>query len=171
MRTLRFALALQLLFVPALAAQSPRWKVKGDTTGAPAGCSTAAAIEAISNWFTAYNAADSAGLARSMAPRRTLVFSAGKFTRTDSFVVAHTLPAILQYARIRASHHERLTLDGVRFYPWRGRELGFLPYYSRSADDLGPRPLPGIAKAQYSCARGIIVFNMAPRPTDDPGVR
>jgi hypothetical protein len=155
------------LFVGRVSAQQPtRWKVLGDTSGAPTGCSTAAAINTINLWFSAYNGADSLGLSRAMAVHRPggWVFSSGHFTPQDTFVRIQALPELVLYARARAQHEEHLRLTVVRFYGWRGRTLSFMPYYSRSATDLGPTPRAGTGKAVYACGQGIFKFNLAGRP-------
>jgi hypothetical protein len=162
----RIALGLALLAPSALLAQVPRWKVLGDTTGAAPGCSAAAGIAAIDAWFRAYNLADSAGLARTTQLRHFVV-STGRFTPTEPFTRIESLPALVSYVRQRARHHERLTLTSVRFYKWvhgARRELGFMPIYVRTADDLGPTPLHGVGKAAYLCNEGVLVLNLAPRP-------
>jgi hypothetical protein len=171
-RLLRVAAGLQVLASTALPAQQPGLKVVGDTTGAPPGCSTAAAVAAITEWFAAFQAADSAGLARASAtgsPHGFLV-SMGGFTPADTFVTFGFLEDVVQYARRRARQHERFTLQGVRFYGWRGRVLGFMPYYERSADDLGPAPRAGVGKAGYYCRQGVVGLHLAPRPAFDPGL-
>ena len=168
----RTAFAVQVLVAAGLHAQQPRVKVAGETTGAPAGCSTAAATAAIGGWFAAFQAADSAALARFSATRspRGFVVSMGKFTATDPFVRLESLQAVLHHARRRAREHERLTLQGVRFYGWHGRILGFMPYYTRAADDLGPSGHAGFGKAEYYCGKGIAILNLGPRPAPDPGL-
>ena len=98
------------------------------------------------------------------------MFSTGRFIASESSIRIESFPALLRYARHRARQHERMTLEGVQFYGWRDRQLGFMPYYKRSADDLGPKPLLGIGKAGDLCGGGIYVFNLAPRPSYDPGL-
>jgi hypothetical protein len=170
LRLFRMALGLQLLAVSPLMAQQSTWRIRGDTTGAPRGCSAAAGIAAITAWFAAFHAADSAGLVRATGiDRGRFTFTTGKFAAGDTFVRIHTLPELLRYARARALRHERMTLEAVRFYGWRRRDFGFMPYFVRSADDLGPKGLAGIGKGGYSCDRGISVLNLAPRPAMDPG--
>ena len=165
-------IAFQVFAAAGLEVQQPRVKVAGDTTGAPAECSTAAAIAAIAAWFTAFQAADSAGLARFSATRspRGFVVSMGKFTAADRFVRLESLQAVLQHARRRAREHERLTLQGVRFYGWHGRTLGFTPYFTRAADDLGRSAHAGFGKAEYYCGQGIAIINLGPRPAGDSGL-
>lgn len=157
--------ALMLISAPATAQRSPSWRLLGDTTAAPRGCSTAAAIEAITTWFVSFSAGDSAGLVRSMATSLPggWVFSSGRFLPGDGFVRIETLSALARYARTRARHHERLTLTAVHFYGWRDGTISFMPYYLRSADDLGRRPVPGIGKGVYACGHGVFKLNLAPR--------
>jgi hypothetical protein len=170
-RLVRIAIGFQVFATVALQAQRPRVRIAGDTSGAAGACSTAAAVAAIAGWFAAFQAADSAGLARLSATKspRGFVVSMGKFTATDPFVRLESLQAVLQHARRRARQHERLTLQGVRFYGWRGPVLGFMPYFARSADDLGRLPRPGFGKAEYYCGQGVAVLNLGPRPARDPG--
>jgi hypothetical protein len=172
-RSICAAACLQLLAMsPVMAQQRPAWKLLGDTAGSPRGCDAAAGIAAISAWFAAFNNADSVGLARVTPPRdeRFGVFSTGRFVPTESFIRIESLPQLVRYSRLRAVHHEHMTLQGVRSYRWRQRTLGFMPYFARSADDLGPRPLAGIGKAAYLCNKGILILNLAPRPAYDPGL-
>ena len=109
-----------------------------------------------------FNAADSVGLVRSTA--RKFVFNTGKhWIASDRHVRIERKSALLAYVRGRTRRmHERLTLDSLRFYGWRGRRLGFMPYYHRKADDLGRDPIPGRGKAEYLCAEGVWVLNLAP---------
>ena len=172
-RVLFLVVTLQLAIIGPLSAQHPmRWTVRGDTSGAPRGCSAAAGISAISGWFAAFERADSTALAR-MTPatyRGRFVFSIGGFTKTEGFFVAHTLHELLPYARDRARRHEHVTIQEVTFNGWRGQGLQFGPiYFLRTADDLAKKPRPGIGKGQYSCNRGVSVLNLAPRPDFDPG--
>jgi hypothetical protein len=172
-RSICAAACLQVLAMsPAMAQPRPPWKILGDTTGSPRGCSAAAGIAAISAWFAAFNNADSLALARATPPRgeRFGVFSTGRFVPNESFVRIESLVELVRYARVRARRHEHMTIQGVRFYRWRRRALGFMPYFSRSADDLGPRPLAGIGKGEYSCGKGIHVLNLAPKPPSVPGL-
>jgi hypothetical protein len=162
----RIALAVSLM-TGSLGRQQPRaWRIRGDTLGAPAGCSAAAGIAAITAWFAAYNAADSAALIRAIGVgvRGHFTFTTGKFAPTDSFIRAHIVADLLRYVRRRARQHDRMELEAVHFHGWQGRDLGFMPYFRRSAHVLGLRALPGIGKAGYSCNRGITVLNLAPRP-------
>jgi hypothetical protein len=167
----RIVAGLQLLAFCPVVAQSPNWTIHGDTTGAPPGCSASTGVAAISGWFAAFSQADSAALARVTPSGRVpgFVFSTGKFTPSDTFVRIQALSELVRYARTRMKRHERITLEAVRFYGWRGRKLGFMPYFVRAADDLGRRPLAGIGKAEYWCGQGIVVLNLAPRPSFDPG--
>ena len=103
-RILCVAVGLQLAVVGSLSAQQTTpWKVRGDTSGAPGGCSAAAGISAISAWFAAFQNADSVGIARATAApyRDRFVFSTGRFTRSEPFFAAHTLQELLPYARER----------------------------------------------------------------------
>lgn len=172
---LRIAVGLQLLAIwPAIAQQPRRWLVRGDTMGAPPGCSAAAGIEALAAWFTAFNAADSAGLARVTPPlpEHFGVISIRKFTPADSFVRIDAQSALLRHARERGRRHERMTVQAVTFNGWHGRALGFGPvYFLRSADDLDPAARPGIGKGAYWCGQGLRRLNLAPRPTLPPGAR
>lgn len=167
MRSLTAAVSGLLLLVPSpLLSQAPRWVIRGDTAGAPAGCNAGAGINAVDRWFAAYNRADSAGLARVMS-KRGFVVSTGRFTRGESFRRIESFSVLVAYVRERARHHERLMLDSVTFYGWvhgGGRALGFMPHYVRAADDLGLKPLHGVGKASYLCGEGIHVLNLAPRP-------
>jgi hypothetical protein len=167
----RLAVLLSILVFDFLAAQQPReWQVRGDTTGAPSGCS-AAGIAAITTFFAAFNNADSVGLARSTTTQgHGFVFSTGKFTPTDTFVRIETLPSLLRYARTRARRHERLTVQQVHFTGWRHQLLQFGPiYFLRAGEDLGREPRPGIGKGAYACGQGIRVLNLAPRLRGDAG--
>jgi hypothetical protein len=168
------ALAFQLLFIgSASAQQSTHWKVRGDTTGAPRGCSAAAGISAITAWFAAFTAADSAALAKaSSTPHGRFVFSIGKFASSDAAVPARTFEELLAYARKRAGQNERMTIQEVRFDGWRGRVLQWDPiYFTRLANDLGDKPLPGVGKGGYWCGQGVWYLHLAPRPDSDPGPR
>ena len=166
------AVGLQLLVVgSASAQQSTPWKIRGDTTGAPRGCSAAAGISAIRAWFAALADADSTGLARASAtPHGRFVFSIGKFGASDKFIPARTFQELLAYARARAPQRERMTVQEVRFDGWRGKVLQWDPiYFTRSANDLGDKPLPGVGKGGYWCGQGVWYLHLAPRPDIDPG--
>lgn len=172
-RIVAIAIVLDLLCRSAAIAQAAgsSWAVRGDTAGAPRGCGSADALAAISGWFAAFNNADTAGLRRFTAKKASfLVFSAGKFTPEGVHVRIESVSQLVQFARKRAEYHDRLTLEGVRFYGWRGGRLGFMPYFVRAATDLGPRALPGVGKAEYICGQGISILNLAPRPPGDPGL-
>lgn len=167
-------LALQVLGWALLNAQSPAWKVAGDTGGAPRGCSAAAGVRAITLFFNAFNKADSLGLARATSSRAPnhFVFTTAKFNPADRFIRIEDLWKLVAYARARARHQERLTLQQVQFNRWRGELLEFGPiYFLRSADDLGPGPRPGVGKGAYLCGQGMRVLNLGPRPHFDPGPR
>ena len=170
-------LAFILFAVVAIAAaevpsrSTPAWSVLGDTTGAPSGCSAAAAIAGIDSFVTAFQRADSAALARAMARRYRdgFAYSTGRFTPTDPFVSAFSIPALLRYSRHRVRQHERLVVQQVTFNGWRDRGLEFGPIlFSRSADDLGPAPLMGIGKGEYWCGQGLSSLNTGPAPTYRP---
>src|ERR1051325_5618745 len=92
-RILCVAAGLQILLTGSASAQQPTAvKIRGDTTGAPRGCSAAAGISAISAWFAAFNDADSVALAKaSSTPNGRFVFSIGKFGTSDTFFRARTL--------------------------------------------------------------------------------
>src|SRR5688500_17510649 len=130
-RTFCAAVGLQLLLVgSASAQQSTPLKIRGDTTGAPRGCSAASGIAAVGAWFAAFTDADSAGLAKaSSTPNGRFVFSIGKFATSDTFTRARTFEELLAYARKRARQSERMTVQEVRFNGWRGRVLEWGPAY------------------------------------------
>jgi hypothetical protein len=168
------AVGLQLLAIgSASAQQSTPLKIRGDTTRAPRGCSAASGISAIRAWFAAFNDADSARLARaSSTPNGRFVFSIGKFGASDKFVPARTFEELLAYVRERARQHERMTVEEVRFDGWRGRVLQWNRIdFTRSADDLGDKPLPGVGKGGYWCGQGVWYLHLAPRPDIDRGSR
>lgn len=155
-------LAAQSNVVPSQSSPRRSWTVLGDTIGAPTGCSAHAALELIDAWFLAYNSADSARLDRATAP--SFVFSTGKHwipgdrhRRIDD-----TVAVLVEYVRERRALGETLRLDSIRFYGWRGARLGFMPFYTRSARDLGTRPIPGRGKAEVWCRLGIRMLNLAP---------
>jgi hypothetical protein len=173
-RTFCAAVGLQFLVMgSASAQQSTHWKIRGDTTGAPRGCSAAAGISAISAWFAAFTDADSARLARaSSTPHGRFVFSMGKFANSDTSIPARTFEELLAYARQRARQGERMTIQEVKFHGWRGRVLEWDPiYFTRSANDLGDKPLPGVGNGGYWCRQGVWYLHLAPRPDIDSGVR
>lgn len=136
--------------------------VLGDTVGAPFGCSARDALRVIDAWFLAYNSADSAVLDRATAP--SFVFTTGKhwIPGDQHRRIDDTVAVLVKYVRERHEQHETLNLDSVRFHGWRGARLGFMPYYTRSANDLGGRPIPGLGKAEVWCHLGIRVLNLAP---------
>src|SRR6187551_207903 len=148
------AVGLQLLLIGSASGQqvSP-WKIRGDTTGAPRGCSAASGISAIRAWFAAFTDADSAGLARaSSTPHGRFVFSIGEFATSDKFYRARTFEELLAYARQRAPQRERITVQEVRFTGWSGKVLEWdRIYFTRSANDLGDKALPGVGKGGYWC--------------------
>jgi hypothetical protein len=163
---------LQLFLIgSASAQQSTPLKIRGDTTGAPRGCSAAAAVSAISAWFAAFTNADSAGLAKASAtPHGRFVLSTGKFATTDTFIRTRTFEELLAYARQRAPKRERITIQEVRFNGWRGRVLEWDPiYFTRSASDLGDTALAGVGKGGYWCGQGVWYLHLAPRPNVEPG--
>jgi hypothetical protein len=111
-------MGLQLCgFASLMAQQLGQWNARGDTTGAPSGCSAAAGIAAVTLFFTAFNNADSADLVRATSTRRPggFVFSTGKFTATDAFARIESLPELVRYARRRKRRHERMTVQQVQF--------------------------------------------------------
>src|SRR5213595_3488650 len=114
------AVGLQLLLIgSASAQQSTPLKIRGDTTGAPRGCSAASGISAISAWFAAFTDADSARLAKaSSTPNGRFVFSIGKFATSGTLIRGRTFEDLLAYARERARQHERMTVQEVRFNGW-----------------------------------------------------
>jgi len=168
------AICLQLLVIgPASAQQATSWKIRGDTTRAPRGCSAKSGISAISAWFAAFNDADSVRLARASAtPNGRFVFSIGKFATEDTFIPARTFQELLAYVRQRARQHERMIVEEVTFNGWRGKVLQFGPvYFTRSANDLGDKALSGVGKGGYWCRQGVWFLHLAPRPAIDPGPR
>ena len=168
------AVGLQLLVIgSASAQQSTPLKIRGDTTGAPRGCSAASGISAIRAWFAAFNAADSVGLARaSSTPHGRFVFSIAKFATSDTSIPARTFEELLAYARKRARQRERMTVQEVKFDGWRGRVLQWDPiYFTRSASDLGDKDLSGAGKGGYWCGQGVWYLHLAPRQDIDRGPR
>ena len=173
-RSVCAAVGLQLLVIgSASAQQSTPWKIRGDTSRAPRGCSAASGISAIRAWFAAFNDADSARLARaSSTPNGRFVFSMGKFAASDKLIPARTFQELLAYVRERARQRERMTVQEVKFDGWRGRVLQWDSiYFTRSADDLGDKPLPGVGKGGYWCGQGVWYLHLAPRPDIDRGPR
>ena len=164
------AVGLQLLVIgSASAQQSTPWKIHGDTTGAPRGCSAALGIFALRAWLAAFTDADSAALAKaSSTPNGRFVFSIGKFATSDRFFLARTFEDLISYARQRAPQRERITVQEVRFNGWRGRVLQLDPiYFTRSANDLGDKALRGVGKGGYWCGQGVWYLHLAPRPDVD----
>ena len=173
-RVVCLAAGLQILVMGSASAQQSRpWKVRGDTTGAPRGCSAALGISAIKAWFAAFTDADSAGLARaSSTPNGRFVFSIGKFATSDRFVRTRTFEEMIAYVRERAPHRERVMVQEVRFNGWHGRVLEWDPiHFTRSANDLGDKPLAGVGKGGYWCGQGVWYLHLAPRPDMDSGTR
>src|SRR5689334_10677533 len=104
------AVGLHLIVIGSSSAQQLRpLKIRGDTTGAPRGCSAASGISAISAWFAAFTDADSAGLAKaSSTPHGRFVLTIGKFGATsDTLLRVRTFEELLAYARKRARQRER----------------------------------------------------------------
>ncbi|HEY6072753.1 MAG TPA: hypothetical protein VIV15_04975 [Anaerolineales bacterium] len=168
------AVGLQLLLIGSASAQQPTpWKIRGDTTRAPRGCSAASGISAMQAWLAAFADADSARLAKaSSTPHGRFVFSTGKFGASDRFFLARTFEELLAYARQRAPQRERITVQEVRFKGWDGRVLEMDPiYFTRSANDLGDKPLAGVGKAGYWCGQGVWYIHLAPRTGIDPRPR
>lgn len=165
---------LQLLVIGSASAQeSTPWKIRGDTTGAPRGCSAASGISALRAWLAAFTDADSAALAKaSSTPNGRFVFSIGKFSTSDRFFLARTFEDLISYARQRAPQRERITVQEVKFNGWRGRVLQLDPiYFTRSANDLGDKALRGVGKAGYWCGQGVWYIHLASRPDINPGTR
>jgi len=166
------AVGLQLLLIGSASAQQPApLKIRGDTTGAPRGCSAASGIAAISAWFAAFADADSARLAKaSSTPHGRFVFSIGKFATSDTVFRARTFEELLAYARKRAPQRERMTVQEVKFRGWSGRVLEWDPiYFTRSANDLGDTALRGVGKGGYWCGQGVWYIHLAPREDIDRG--
>ena len=171
-RIVSVAVGLQILVAGSVSAQqSTPWKIRGDTTGAPRGCSAAAGISAIKAWFAAFSDADSAALARaSSTPHGRFVFSMGKFGTSNTLFRARTFEEMLAYARQRAPQRERIAVQEVRFNGWSGRVLQWdRLYFTRSANDLGDKALPGVGLGGYWCGQGVWYMHLAPRPDIDPG--
>lgn len=165
-------IGLQLILIgPASAQQSTALKIRGDTTGAPRGCSAAKGITTISAWFAAFTNGDSAALAKaSSTPNGRFVFSIGQFATSDKPFRARTFEELLAYLRQRARQHERMTVEEIRFKGWSGQVLEWDPVYlTRSADDLGDNALPAVGKGGYWCNQGVWYLHVAPRPVIDPG--
>ena len=166
------AVGFQLLLIGSASAQQPApLKIRGDTTGAPRGCSAASGIAAIKAWFAAFADADSARLAKaSSTPHGRFVFSIGKFATSDTVFRARTFEELLAYARKRAPQRERMTVQEVKFRGWSGRVLEWDPiYFTRSANDLGDKALRGVGKGGYWCGQGVWYIHLAPREDIDRG--
>ena len=174
-RILHVWLALLFLGSSKLAAQRHvAWQVRGDTLGAPRGCSATAAIDALNRFVDGMNTADSVTLVGALALGRPLgyVYSIIRFVPSHEFFVGRSVPELLRYARARARHHERLTVQAVTFSGWHGAELHFGPiYFLRAADDIPHARRHGIGKGGYVCGQGLAVLNVAPRPELPPGTR
>ena len=162
--------AFLAFFAATAGAQDYAFKIRGDTSGAPRGCSARESIRALNDWFNAFNTADSAKLVRLTAPQ--FVFSTGRFAPSETFFAARDVAALARYARTRAVQHEQMHVQEVKFNRWRYRALQFGPiYFLRSARDLGTRPVPGIGKGGVYCGGRLGVLNVGPRPSFDPGPR
>lgn len=163
--------AALIVFMPSSGAgQTMRsWEVRGDTSGAPRGCSAEKGLDAIDAWFAAMNNRDSAAFSR-VVPLPHFTFSTGRFTSTEPFFVARSMGELAGYVRRRATQHERLTLTAITFNRWRGQDLEFGPiYFTPTADDLGPSAKFGSGKGMYRCEQGVAVMNLGPRPAWDDG--
>src|SRR5687767_10727058 len=161
------AIGLQLFVIgTAFGQQSTPLKIRGKTTGAPRGCTTASAVSAITAWFAAFSDADSVRLARaSSTPKGRFVLSIAKFGTSDTLIPARTFEEVVAHARKRARQRERMTVQAVRFTGWRGQVLHFDSlYFTRSAADLGDTPLPGVGKGGYWCRQGVWFLHLAPAP-------
>jgi hypothetical protein len=168
------AIGLQLLVIgTAFGQQSTPLKVSGNTRGAPRGCSTASAVSAITTWFAAFSDADSVRLARASSTHKgRFVLSIAKFGTSDTLIPARTFEEVVAHMRKRARQRERMTVQEVRFTGWRGQVLYFDPvYFTRSADDLGNKPLHGVGKGGYWCRQGVWFLHLAPRPSSEAGPR
>src|SRR6478672_6406637 len=102
---LRRSLFALIVFAATAGAQDPGFTIRGDTSGAPRGCSARAGIRAIRDWFNAFNAADSTKLAQGTAPQ--FVFSTGRFAHSEGFFVTRDIPTLTRYVRSRAPQRER----------------------------------------------------------------
>jgi hypothetical protein len=161
-------IGFQLVAAPAFAQSVVPWRIIGDSTGTPRGCSAAVGAAAISLFVAALRKADSAGLARYVAPR--FVFSTGRFTPSEPFFAGRSIPQVLGYARTRARANERLIMQAVWFNGWRQRDLQYSPiWFLRYADDLEKVAQLGSGKGGYRCGEGLVVFNLGPRDPRDPG--
>jgi len=132
------------------------------------------AILALDRFVGAMNAADSVTLVSVLAVRRPrgYVYSVMRFVPSHEFFRGTSVPTLLRYARARARHHERVTIQAVTFNGWRAAVLQFGPIYIlRTADDLSGSLQHGIGKGGYACKQGLAVLNVAPRPKLLPGQR
>lgn len=149
-----------------LGAQQIRWKVLGNTTGAPQGCSNSAAIAAIDRLFAAMREADSAALDDALAP--VFVFRISPLAPTEKLFLARSLPDLLQYARKRRRARQHMDIEGVFFNGWRQQSLEFGPiYFVRSDNGVGRQPLRGAGKGTFKCGQGVSVMNLGARPIND----
>ena len=171
-RSVRAAMSHHLIAAACLSAQERRtWHVLGDTTsGKPRGCNAAAGISAITDFFAALNASDSLGLLRATGGEgRHVRFNIGRFIPSDTFVITASVPELMERVRKRAVQHERFVIQSAQFNGWGwggtgGPDLQIGPIYVlRSADDLGPGPLPGVGKGVYRCGAGLVGLGIAPR--------
>jgi hypothetical protein len=160
--------AFLVFFAATAGAQDFDFRIRGDTSGAPRGCSARESIRVLNDWFNAFNTADSAKLDQLTAPR--FVFSTGRFAPSEAFFVTRDIGALMRYVRSRAVQHEQMRVQEVKFNRWRSRALQFGPiYFLRSARDLGSKPVPGIGKGGVLCGGRLGVLNVGPRPSFDPG--
>ena len=161
-------IGLEFLASQASAQSVVPWRILGDTTGAPHGCSASEGAATISLFVAALRKADSAVFSQLVAS--PFVFSTGRFTPSEPFFAGRSIPEVLRYARLRARANERMSIQAVWFNGWRRRDLHFGPiWFLRYADDLGNEAQLGSGKGAYRCGQGIIVFNLGPRPGRDPG--
>lgn len=169
MRWLSFCLFIFCLLKPSqLASQQGISWLRGDTTGAPRGCSASAAVAAIGLLMTAMRDGDSLGLQRAVAPK--FVFSIIPLVSGEQFFIARSISDLVRYARRRRELHEHMELKAVVFNGWRRNSLHFGPvYFLRLADDPGGSSARGGGKGTYKCGQGISVFNLGPLPPNDPG--
>jgi hypothetical protein len=171
--TLRIAFGLQLMALLPLAAQQPGVLVRGDTAGAPPGCSASEAIAAITSFAAAMNAADSVALARvwSIEPGDRVSFTQAGFAGEEP-VLARSLSELVARARRQAQHGESLMVQAVTFNGWHDRLLAFGPLYvRRSATDQGGTPRYATGQGAYVCGRGLVKIGWGPRIELKPGQR
>lgn len=165
---------LALLFCGLFASRgrtqpTPEWKVLGDTTGAPLGCSAAMAVGTINLLIAGLNDADSVKLARALAP--AFVFSVIPTEPAHPFFASHSVSTVVAYARGRHSKHERTELTAIKFNGWRGQELEFGPiYFLRTADDVSIEAARGGGKGTYKCPEGLHIFNLGRLAPGDSGL-